>query len=185
MKGSKGKFDSIKSKGNKSACDIAYLNKWSFGSNIDSKRYVLAGNTKDKLKRYGNRYRPNDKTFGIKYQQAHKDDYKEKLKDTKILSQDFKAVMRKYANNKDTFAYLDPPYVKGGDIYKKHGVTPKEVCDIAKKSKAKVMISYDDNPLVRKSCKNLQIHRVSTKYTLSSNSNNQNAKELIITNYKT
>lgn len=186
MKGSKNKFNRIKNKSNKSACDLAYISKWSFGSNLNSKRYVLDGNSKKKQKQYGNRYRPKDKTFGIKYQKAHKDDYKEKLKNTKVLSEDYKKVIKKYGNKKSSFVYADPPYVGTEKVYKEHeGVTPEDVCKIAKSIEGKMLISYNDVPRVRHACrgKGMYIKKVQTNYTLGANSNSKSAKELLIANY--
>lgn len=182
MKGSKNKYDRIKNKSKKSACDVAYLNKWSFASNTNGKRYVLAKNYYKKLKQYGKRFRPYDKDFGIKYQKAHKNDYKEKLKNTKLLNQDFLKVVKKYAKKSSDFVYADPPYVGSDNLYKEKGVTPKEVCNEAKKSKAKWMISYNDHPEVRKFCNKIKMSKVSTKHRLSSTSEKL-GKELLITNF--
>jgi len=182
MKGSENKYDRIKNKKKKNACDVAYLNKWSFASNTNGKGYVLAKNKKKKLKQYGKRFRPNDKDFGIKYQKAHKNDYNQKLKNTKLLNQDFLKVVKKYAKKSSDFVYADPPYVGSDNLYKEKGVTPKEVCNEAKKSKAKWMISYNDHPEVRKFCNKIKMSKVSTKHRLSSTSEKL-GKELLITNF--
>ena len=83
--------------------------------------------------------------------------------------------------------YLDAPYVKGGENYKTHGVTPKEVCDSVKNSKAKVIISYDKNAEVRKACKNkgFKFNTISFKYSDPKNGGVSNKKktEYLITNY--
>jgi len=174
---SRQRFNRIKNKSNKSACDIAYLNKTSFGAQM--KTYALSSKKtcKECKKRFAKR-----KDLGIKYQKAHTEDYKDKLKSATILNQDFSKVMQKY-DSKDTFHYLDPPYVVGGDSYKVHGVTPKDVCDVAKKMKGKVMISYDNHPEVRKSCKGLKIRKVDARYTLQAHENFKPVKEVLITNY--
>jgi len=181
MAGSKKKFDKIANKPNKSACDIVYVSKWSFGSNIDAKRYVLAGNSKEKQIQYGNRFRPRDKTFGIKFQQSHYADYKDKLDNTIIKNEDFAKVMKAH-DSKDTVHFLDPPYVKGSEVYKEKGVTPKQVCDVAKKMKGQVIITYDNHKDVRKACKGFKMRKVSTRYTLGADSINKASKELILTN---
>jgi DNA adenine methylase len=186
MKGSKSKFNRIKNKKNKTPCEIKYIAQWSFGTNTNAKRYVLDGDKKKKLKKYGNRFREKDKTFGIKYQNAHKEDYKEKLKNTKILSQDYKKVIKRYGNKKSSFIYADPPYVGTEKVYKEHeGVTPEDVCQIAKSIDGKMLISYNDIPRIRKACRGLRIKKVNTKYTLGADndSKNKSAKELLIANY--
>lgn len=180
--GSKQRFDRIKNKSNKSACDIVYLQKWSFGGGMKG-QYVLGDNPKQKIKQYGKRYRLNEKDFGIKYQKAHKNDYSEKLKNTTILSQDFESVMKRY-DSKNTFHYLDPPYFGTEKVYKENkDISPERVCNTAKKMKGKVMISYNDHPSVRKACKGLKFKKVETKYTLGSKSNGKKAKEVLISNY--
>lgn len=180
MKQSKRRFDKIKGKQNKSVCDIIYQQKLSFGQTGD--HYVLNKNNRNR-ETYKKRY-PNRRDLGIKYQNSHKEDYREKLKNTKLLRQDFKQVARRYATKSDDFVYADPPYLGSDKVYKERGVTPKEVCDEAKKSKAKWMISYNDHPEVRKVCSGgkLRLHKVSTIYTLN-RAANQKRKELLITNY--
>lgn len=167
MKPSKAKFDRIKGKSNKSACDVAYLNKLSFGS----------GMTSFADKKFSGR---GTKETGITYQKAHQEEYKEKLKNTSVTSSDFKEVMKK-SDSKETVHFLDPPYVKGSEIYKEKGVTPQEVCDTAKKMKGQVIITYDNHPDVRKACKGLKMSKISSRFTLGADSNNKKSSELLIT----
>ena len=160
---SKSKFNKIKNKSKHSSCDTMVLHKHSFGA--DGKYYA-------------NHHGLRNNTFT--------DLHAEKLKKTTVLNQDFRAVMRKYDTNNKTVIYLDPPYVKGGDNYKIHGVTPKEVCDAVKKlKKAKAIISYDNNPEVKRSCKGLKISTISFKYSDPKNGGISNKKktELLIKNY--
>ena len=171
MTPSKKKFDKIKNKKNKNACDVAYLNKLSFGSSGNN-----IGNKFIEEKKYKN------KDTGTKYQNAHKEEYREKLKRTKVENKDFRKVMKEN-DSKETFHYLDPPYYEQDSMYKERGVTPEEVCGTAKKMKGKVMISYNDHPEVRKSCSHMKIKKVETRYVLASNSNNKKGRELLITNY--
>lgn len=126
----------------------------------------------------------NKKDSGIDYQKAHKDDYKEKLKDTKVLSEDYKKVIKKYGNNKKSFIYADPPYVGTEKVYKEHeGVTPEDVCQIAKSIDGKMLISYNDHPRVRKACRGLHIKGIGINYTLGIDKSKK-SKELLIANYK-
>jgi len=160
--GSKFKFNKIKSKSNKSACDVMYLHKHSYGA--DAKSFVKKG------------FRNNGFT----------DEHAKKLNKTKVLNQDFRKVMK--SNDKsDVLQYLDPPYVVGGDTYKVHGVTPKEVCDSVKKlKKAKAIISYDNNSKVKNQCKGLKMSTISFQYVVANKKgvkNNKKSKELLITNY--
>lgn len=165
---SKRKFDRIKNKKNKNACDVAYLNKLSFGSKMGTF--------------YKKRFPINKKDLGISYQNAHKDDYKEKLEKANITSQDFKQVMKK-ADSKKTVHFLDPPYYGKASIsanYKEKGVTPKEVCDTAKKMNGQVLITYNDHPEVRKQCKGLKKHKISSRYALNNFDGIKKSKELLI-----
>lgn len=183
MTPSKRRFDKIKHKSRKSPCDVAYLNKLSFGSNGTT--FALGSNMHKKLKdksykkRWGHII--GNKKVGISYQKAHKDDYKEKLKNATITSQDFRKVMKK-ADSSRTTHFLDPPYYGQDSMYKEKGVTPKEVCDTAKHMKGQVIITYNDHKEVRKACKGLKMHKISSRYTLGADSNNKKSKELLITN---
>lgn len=168
MTPSKAKFDRVKKKSNKSTCDVAYLNKLSFG----------AGGTHFGGKK---KYRTKRKDVGITYQNNHKEDYKEKLKNTSVTAQDFASVMKKNDSTK-TVHFLDPPYYKSDGMYKERGVTPKQVCDVAKKMKGQVIITYNDHPEVRKACSGLKKQKISSRYTLGATSNNKASKELLITN---
>lgn len=159
------RFDRIKNKSNKSSCDVAYLNKLSFGSS--GKHYA-----ESKVTRIA-------KDLGISYQNTHKEEYKEKMKNTQITSQDFKKVMEK-ADSKSTVHFLDPPYFGSDKMYKERGVTPKEVCDVAKKMKGQVIITYNDHKEVRKSCKGLKISKISSRYAMNNLDGIKKSKELMI-----
>jgi len=86
----------------------------------------------------------------------------------------------KKADSKKTVHFLDPPYYEQDSMYKERGVTPKDVCDMARKMKGQVIITYNDHPEVRKSCRGMKQRKISSRYTLSSNSNNKKSKELLI-----
>jgi len=154
----KEKFDRLKNKSNKSACEVIKLHKHGF-----------SGSPRNYLEK--NRTFKNHMT----------EEQSKKLKKTTVLCQDYKKVMEKY-DSKNTLHYLDPPYVKAGKEYISHGVTPKEVCDVAKKMKGKVVISYDDCSEVKKSCKGLKFRKIKFPYS-SSFGKNKEATELLITNY--
>ena len=159
---SKNKFNRIRDKSNHSSCDTMVLFKHSFGA--DGKAFA-------------NHHGLRNNTFT--------DKHVNKLKKTKVLNRDFKSVV-KNNDRPDVIQYLDPPYIVGGDTYKVHGVTPKEVCDSVRKlKKAKAIISYDNHPEVKKQCKGLKISSISFKYSDPKNGgiSNKLKKELLITNY--
>jgi len=154
----KEKFDKLKNKSNKTACEVIKLHKHGYGG--------LPQFYADKN--------------GRKFNNTMDERNSEKLKKTKVLCQDYKKVMEKH-DSKDTLFYLDPPYVEAGGAYLTHGVTPKEVCEVAKKMKGKVVISYDKNKEVRKACKGLKFRKLEIPYTASKNK--RKAEEYLITNY--
>jgi len=154
----KEKFNKLKNKSNKTACEVIKLHKHGYGG--------LPQHYADK----------GGRTFNNTMNEKNT----EKLKKTKVLCQDFKKVMEDN-DSKDTLHYLDPPYVEAGGAYVTNGVTPEEVCAVAKKMKGKVVISYDDNKRVRKACKGLNFSKIELSYTASKNKHKQ--KELLIKNY--
>ena len=136
IKDSKWAFQRARNKSNRNACDILHIKKLSFGSN---------GSFAKKNKKFNNNLNNIQR---------------DKLKKATILSQDFRAVMKRY-DKKETLHFLDPPYVEQGYRYKHHRVTPEEVCGTAKKMKGKVMITYDKNSKVRNACKGLKFKSIS------------------------
>lgn len=116
-----------------------------------------------------------------KFNNQMSDAHIQKLKKTKILNQDFKKAMEK-VDSKNTLHYLDPPYVGAGKAYSTHGVSPKDVCDAAKKMKGKVLISYDNHPEVRKNCKGFRFRKINFPYSARAG-HTQGKTELLITNY--
>jgi len=113
------------------------------------------------------------------------EDYKQKLKKTTILNQDWKKVVKKHCKTKKDVCYLDPPYVKKSFNYRKEGVTAKQICSFAKKTKSKVIISYDDHPDVRKECKGLNIKKIDFCYGMTAGplGKCKPVKELLIKNF--
>lgn len=112
--------------------------------------------------------------------------YKEKLKNTTILNQDWKTVADKYCKNKSDVCFLDPPYVKKSFKYREEGVTPKEVCDFARKSQSNVIITYDNHPEVRRVCSDgLHIKKLPIKYSLTTGQlgKQKRVNELLIKNF--
>ena len=160
---SKEEFDKVRDKSSHTACDVIALHKNAFSG---SPKNGFAKKDRPLLNRFG-------------------ENHVAKLKKTVILNQDFRKVMERYDLN-NTAIYLDPPYVKGGDAYNTHGVSPKEVCDAVKKLKrAKAIISYDDSPQVREACKGLKFDKISFLYS-SGNTHwgkNITKTELLIKNY--
>lgn len=82
------------------------------------------------------------------------------------------------------FFYVDPPYVKGADLYKTVEKTfdHKKLYEILKKTKGRWLLSYDDEPNIRELYKDYSIIETNRVCSLSS-IKGQNYKELLIKNY--
>lgn len=108
----------------------------------------------------------------------------EKLKRAVVEEKDFRAVVRKY-DAKDAVIYLDPPYheAKTADAYThtKGDVSPKAVCDVARRAKGKVLISFNDHPDVREACDGLSMRTVKFRYTIPAF--HPERSELLIANF--
>lgn len=159
---SKEEFNRMRDKSNKSACDVIKLHKHAF-----------SGAPK-------NGWARKDKHFVNRFGDKHI----EKLKKTVVLNQGFDKVMLRY-DKKGVVMYLDPPYVKAGGAYNTTGVSPQEVCDVMRKIKnAKVILSYDNHPEVRKACKGFKFKKLKFPYSSGNNSwgKNIDKTELLIEN---
>ena len=83
--------------------------------------------------------------------QKRYDKYKERLKNTRILNQDYKTVIKKY-DNPNAFIYLDPPYSTAGENndYNSNDVPIEEIINLLKTVKGKFILSYDNNATAKK-----------------------------------
>jgi site-specific DNA-adenine methylase len=75
----------------------------------------------------------------------------ERLQGVKVEHGDFRATMKKH-DSPDTLVYLDPPYHGTKNDYGQglDNVTPEQVKEAALATTAKVVISYNDDPTIRK-----------------------------------
>ena len=99
--------------------------------------------------------------------QKRYDKYKERLKDVRILNQDYKSVIRKY-DNPNAFIYLDPPYSTAAKMkdYESNDVTIEEIINFLKTVKGKFILSYDNIPEAKKLARaaGFKVMSVKTKY---------------------
>ncbi len=165
-------FEKAKTNKKRSVCAFLGVNKRSYTGEIDNPKFHVPHPANSGLEKKG--------IHNLKRNCAK---YKEKLKKTKILNQDYRTVVKNHAD-KDSFTYLDPPYVDAID-YGQGKVEPEDVCELAKETKGKVMVSYNDHPRVRKACKGLKFKKVDTNYSMqkSITKDVKKVKELLITNY--
>lgn len=114
---------------------------------------------------------------------------RKKLNDTVVENKDYVDIVKKFQDKKDTFWYADPPYVVADDKeYYKYNfkgnedhVKFRDNMELVHKAGGKIMISYDDLPLIRDlfDASHWRIHDFVTKYS----SNGINTNELVILNY--
>ncbi|RLI87708.1 MAG: hypothetical protein DRP01_00865 [Archaeoglobales archaeon] len=76
------------------------------------------------------------------------EDYRERLKNTIITNKDFEEVMKEY-DSPDTFFYLDPPYMDE-DIKEDPEAFKRRLFEACKKLKGKFLLSFSDDPLIKK-----------------------------------
>jgi DNA adenine methylase len=115
------------------------------------------------------------------------DEYKAKLKDTKILSQDYGSVISSY-DRPNNFFYFDPPYAKSDEqgVYKLKGFDVDKFAQRLRKMKAKWMVSLDDSAHVRQLFKGFKIRGLTLPAAgraIRETIGSKPRKEVIITNY--
>jgi DNA adenine methylase len=109
--------------------------------------------------------------------------YAEYMKNTKILNQDYKSVIRSN-DSPTTFFYLDPPYESSKKIYEKDKINYDEMANILSKVKGKFVLSLNDSANIRNIFKQFKVSSVT-----AGGSNNKMGpganirKELIIKNF--
>ena len=92
--------------------------------------------------------------------------YHNRLRNVTILNEDYRTVVKKY-DTPDAFIYLDPPYETGeahdvskasaaGDWYGK--VKLDDIINLAQSCQGKVMISFSDNPEMKRIAKASNFH---------------------------
>lgn len=102
------------------------------------------------------------------------------LKDTIILNQDYKTVIKKY-DNKNAFIYLDPPYITAQKRIYSNFPDIKEIVKTLTTIKGKFILSYSYyEPLIKLVNNKFNIYTIDMYYP----SKKKTVEELIITNYK-
>ena len=163
MPPSRSAFERLKRKKRKTLCDKLYVARHSFNG-------------------LGISYRPGSIVS------KKPDKYRDQLKGVQVTNSDYKTVMKRY-NRKGTFFFIDPPYhiPAAKEYYSKtrsEHPHPREVCECARKSKGKVMITYNDHPEVRRACRGLNMKKINVPYSRgTAGAYGKTGKELIITNY--
>ena len=116
---------------------------------------------------------------------------RDKLDNVTIENFDFKELVNRYEPRKDDFWYLDPPYVvaKKGyyrNVFDEQSHIALKICvDKIDKGGGHFMVSYDDEPEIRKLYKSYNIKTIDTKYAGTTPDKRKEIKtELVIVNYE-
>lgn len=88
--------------------------------------------------------------------------YKDRMKNTTILSQDYKAVIKKY-DGTNTLFYLDLPYEKSDKLYKHSEVNYAELNELLSGIKGKFILSINDSANVRQIFNKFKMKRIIVK----------------------
>lgn len=176
----RSKFNRLKNQTKfKNEKDRLYRNLYLSLNSFRGNRSSYIGEKMEKDKRY--------KNHGQKFtKQNLLDGYKNRLKDTKIHSQDYQQIVKKY-DSPDTFIYLDPPYSRAASNrdYKEVGVQLEDICQFLKTIKGKFMMSYDSEIDVKKLCPNFNYYKINTKWeSVDKGVSPKDVTEYLITNYK-
>lgn len=165
--GSKKRFLEIRDKEPKTPTDRAfrllYLSYWGFG-----------GWNFLQTQRWRGKKRPNMIKKGQYPSIIDKlDEYRDRLRDVKILEQDYKKTITEW-DSPQTFFYIDPPYKKK---------FLEELAEILPSVKGKWILSFSDIEEVRSLFKGFQIIKYKTRRTVSKTSNNLESFETAIMNF--
>jgi DNA adenine methylase len=109
--------------------------------------------------------------------------YQERLKNTTVLCDDYKQVIKRY-DSPNSLIYLDPPYEGSKGLYKNHVIDYKEFAGILENIEGRFILSINDSPTIRTLFKNFKL----TQLLVRANSNGgdigvKDRHELVITNF--
>lgn len=109
------------------------------------------------------------------YLMRHWSEYHERLKGVKIYNKDWKEVVQPYLKNPNAFIYLDPPYetddskdvTKAANTTSYYGrINLNSLILTLKDAKCKFMLSFSNNPELKKRMKEFNISTYSTNKTI-------------------
>lgn len=112
-------------------------------------------------------------------------EYKDRMKNTIILNQDYKKVIHKY-DTTETFFYLDPPYDSSSEgIYKDYVINYEEMSHILKNIKGKFILSINKTSYILNIFKDFKIIKIKLKShaKFTSPIGGKKRTELLIINY--
>tara|TARA_R100000951_G_scaffold52076_1_gene43831 strand:- start:1148 stop:3178 length:2031 start_codon:yes stop_codon:yes gene_type:complete len=113
-------------------------------------------------------------------------EYVERMKQTTILNEDYKKLLKKY-DGKDAFFFLDPPYEASEGLYKEGSFNFGELRNELDKIKGKFLLTLNDSKEIRKIFKGFKIKGIKVRgggfREDAPIGGAGNRKEVIITNY--
>jgi len=109
-------------------------------------------------------------------------EYKDRLKGVKLHNEDWEAVVRRY-DAKDTFFYLDPPYHNTSRKYNHGSDQLERLASVLPTLKGKWLLTYDDDPDVRRAFAKYHLIKASTQYSIAGTSDKPYGRQVLIANY--
>jgi len=110
------------------------------------------------------------------------DEYQERMKDTTLLNQDYKSVIKKY-DSPSTFFFLDPPYESSEKLYKDGAFNFAELNNVLEGIKGKFLLTLNDSRNIRNIFRNFKIMGIKVKGQGHTGVGVGTRKEVIIKNY--
>ena len=107
----------------------------------------------------------------------------EKLKDTLILNEDYKYILKKF-DGKNSFFYLDPPYENCKRLYENEKFNFEELRDVLKEVKGKFLLSINSSEYIKELFKEFFIEEIDAKSYGTYTIGKKDRKELLISNYE-
>lgn len=110
------------------------------------------------------------------------------MKNTTVLNQDYKTVIKKY-DNANAFIYLDPPYENpNSKLYREEDMDYEEMARFLRNVKGKFLLSINDSPNIRNIFKEFNIKKITVdgaanKGSLLKTVGVKQRAEVLITNY--
>ena len=114
-----------------------------------------------------------------------RENYTERLKNTKIFNSDYKTIIKKY-DSPNSLIYLDPPYEESSEKHYKHNIIDyEELKNILSKIKGKFILSINKSDRIKDLFKNFNISEIKTEYSnpITGSKDKKTVIEYIIKNY--
>lgn len=108
--------------------------------------------------------------------------FAEYMKNTKVLNQDYKSVI-KSNDTENTYFYLDPPYESSKGLYSKSEFNYEELANVLSKVKGKFVLSLNDSPNIRNIFKQFKIRGIRVEGHGNDNVGAKTRQEVIIKNF--